>query len=63
MNEIELEREICSDCGISFDMYDGFLGNPDQTDTSCCFMSNIVALCASCAEDRGIVLHDDEHDK
>ena len=59
MNEIELECETCADCGISFDMYDGFVGNPDQNDTSCSFMTNIVALCISCAEKRGIMIHDD----
>ena len=60
MNEIEYERETCKDCGISFSMYDGFVGNPDQADERCSFMTDIVALCASCADRRGIMLHDEE---
>lgn len=59
MNEIDLERETYDDCGISFDMYNGFVGNPDQNDTSCSFMSEIVALCIICAEKRGMMIHDD----
>ena len=53
-------NDTCADCGAVFYLLDGFLGNPDQNDTSCSVMTEIVPLCASCAEHRGIMVHDDK---
>jgi len=58
MNDTDVE--VCNDCGDFFDLYDGFLGNVDQTDERCSFMTNIVALCKKCAENRGIMMNDAE---
>ena len=54
------DEEICADCDDLFDLYDGFLGNPDINDENCSMFTEIVPLCRKCAERRGIVLDDDK---
>lgn len=57
MNDEDIEmNEQCDQCGTVFYLLDGFLGNVDVDDESCSFNTPIVALCSSCAKDRGIEL-------
>ena len=53
------ERCQCADCGIMFDMYDGFYGNPSLDDEKCSMFTELIGLCRKCAERRGIELDDE----